>query len=390
MESFGNERSVQQGEDWNLDLLLSASDREYIPFIVSSERKNPYFAITVASTKFEKNLRYVKTWWNSVDNQLKIPRFYQTTPQYYGEINDIDGSKIRDLGEIRSFTSSVSTGGNVTVSDYVYKTGSANISVVDSAGTTKTYNDSITNSYVYKYTSQDDVTDEYGNKPIYYRWFDYFNESASYEGAASEKYGGLERLKTAFIPQIPSTDMDNITYNDKPDTRLLYYYTLASDEIDPTLGHKPYYYFYFDYQLEMIDGVETYRLIGREFNYECNLIQNFLSKDTREWRSQNYLYQITLVSGYLMHTVLNEIYSDKLNAGFNLDDYPKNQDGTWESTIDTKQDLISARFKYIKTRWPNEFQSDIDEDSPLGYIEIPEPILRPTKLEVFNNLRTLI
>ena len=45
---------VQQGENWNLDKVLSASNREYIPYIVSSERPNPYFVVTVASTKYEK------------------------------------------------------------------------------------------------------------------------------------------------------------------------------------------------------------------------------------------------------------------------------------------------------------------------------------------------
>ena len=58
---YGHEREVQQGEDWNLDILLSQSSKEYIPFLISSERRNPYFAITVASTKYEKNYRYVKT-----------------------------------------------------------------------------------------------------------------------------------------------------------------------------------------------------------------------------------------------------------------------------------------------------------------------------------------
>ena len=86
METFGNEISVQQGEDWNLDILLSASQIEYIPYIISNERKNPFFVITVASTKYEKNLRYVCSWWNSVtDGTVPTPLFYQTTPHNIGE-----------------------------------------------------------------------------------------------------------------------------------------------------------------------------------------------------------------------------------------------------------------------------------------------------------------
>jgi hypothetical protein len=281
MESFRNERSVQQGEDWNLDLLLSASDREYIPYLISSERNNPHFAITVASTKFEKNLRYVKTWWNSVDTQLQIPRFYSTVPVDCGELGYVDP----DADEL------------------VMK-----------------------------------------DLPI-----------APADGTFAE-----------------------FTNNDSKETRYLYQYTRADEPIDMSVGHKPYHYFYFEYGDE----------ITRVDEYECRLIQNFLSKDTKDWRSQNYLYQITLVSGELMFNVLNDIYEEKLNAGYNLSDYPQNKN--WQSTIDTEPELIIARFKYLKSRWPSEFQPDIDETSPLGYIEIPEPILRPTKLEVFNNLRTLI
>ena len=80
---FGNEREIQQGEEWNLDIRVSQSNVEYIPFIISSERQNPMWAITVASTKYEKNERYVATWWLDLTD---LPRFYQTVPQDLGEI----------------------------------------------------------------------------------------------------------------------------------------------------------------------------------------------------------------------------------------------------------------------------------------------------------------
>ena len=89
MEMYGNEIKVQQGEDFNLDILLSASQTEYIPFIISSQRNNPFFVITVASTKYEKNLRYVKSWWNDISSDSTIPRFFQTVPQDYGELDNI-------------------------------------------------------------------------------------------------------------------------------------------------------------------------------------------------------------------------------------------------------------------------------------------------------------
>lgn len=246
MESFGHERRVRQGEDWNLDITLSASNREYIPFIVSSQRNNPFFVVTIASTKYEKNFRYVRSWWNSVDN-LNIPTFYQTTPRYYGELSELP------------------------------------------------------------------------------------TDPSAIEGESAE-------------------------------TRYLYQYTLASDAIDITVGHKPYYYFYFDYSGETPVRID---------NYSCRLRFNFPSSVTAEWTGQNYLYQITLVSGQLMQDRLNEIY-----------DFYK--------PVDWPKDNIEAQYKYVKIQYPKELQPDIDIDSPLGYIEIPEPILQPTKLEVFNNLRTLI
>ena len=55
MYTLGNEMFVQQGEDFPLDRLVSASETEYIPYIVSSERQNPMIAVTVASTKFRDN-----------------------------------------------------------------------------------------------------------------------------------------------------------------------------------------------------------------------------------------------------------------------------------------------------------------------------------------------
>lgn len=89
MYSYENELEVQQGEDFPLDRLISQSNEEYIPFIVSSERQNPMITITVASTKFEKNERYVATWWlDLLQGDEPLPRFYQTVVQPIGEYDD--------------------------------------------------------------------------------------------------------------------------------------------------------------------------------------------------------------------------------------------------------------------------------------------------------------
>ena len=266
METFGDEIHVQQGECWNYDKLLSASNREYIPFIISNQRRNPYFVITVASTKYEKNLRYVKSWWNSVEN-FNIPTFYQTVPLNIGEVSQFE------------------------------------IVIVNNTVTIKVYDEE------------------------------------------SELWTEYEE-----------------TYN----TRLLYQYTIPTDEIDTDLGHKPYHYRYFKYDTS---GVPIE--LSDEDEYQCKITFNFLSEETSKWGSQNYMYQVTLVSGQLMADRFEEIYL----AHDEPEDWP---------------DTIEAQYNYIKIQWPDELQPDIDVDSPLGFIEVPEPILSPTRLYVYNNLRTLI
>ena len=267
MEAFGNEIKVQQGEDFNIDLLLSANQVEYVPYIISSQRKNPFFVVTVASTKYEKNLRYVCSWWNSIlSGEDKIPTFYQTTPYNVG----------------------------------------------------------------------------------------------SYPTAAD-------------LPTIPPI-IGPGDIKETAETRLLYQYTLDDEAVDPDVGHRPYHYYYFEYNEE---GQPT----ARVDNYECHIRFNFQSEETAKWTGQNYMYQITLVSGDLMEEVLENIAL----AHDNPNDFPTEEDYPEDPTA-----LIKAQYNYIKIQWPDELQPDIDATSPLGRIETPEVILAPTKLQVFNNLRQLI
>lgn len=130
MLTFGNERIIQQGEDWNLDIKLSQSYQEYIPFIISGERQNPMFILRVASTKYEKVNRYIVTWWLGTDH---IPKFYQTVPQYIGEI--VEGGVISRPFEDRPFEA------------------------------------------LYQYTKESDEVDiKLGHKPYHYVYFDEHND----------------------------------------------------------------------------------------------------------------------------------------------------------------------------------------------------------------------
>lgn len=94
MQSYENERVIQQGEDWNIDVKLSQSVQDYIPYIVSKDREHPHFVLTVASTKFEKNHRYVESWWQEIPDSQ--PRFKQTVPFFVGDFT-ADPTSFRDL-----------------------------------------------------------------------------------------------------------------------------------------------------------------------------------------------------------------------------------------------------------------------------------------------------
>jgi len=278
MLSFGNERVIQQGEDWTLDILLSQSSLEYIPFIVSSVRSAPMFVITVASAKYEKTQRYVVTYWL---DPTELPKFYQTVPVYLGEIP--------------------------------------------------------------------------WNTPI----------------SKPSEYGEMEAL---------------------------FQYTKAEDVIDPNLGHKPYYYVYF---------------IGNEptYGYECRLVAQFTSEETSKWESQDYLYQITLVDTISMADYINLAHDTYPTLKWM--DWVEVTDPAWEKPTqelhESNEDYelrlqiswtafrnewilnnIEVLFTFIKARIPNWFQTDIEVDSPVGYVGASQVILTPTNLQVNSNLRKII
>jgi len=270
---LGNERIIHQGETWNLDILVSQSSIEYIPFIVSSERVNPMWAITVASTKFEKNERFVKTWWLDT---LELPKFYQTVPS--------------DLGELLQYQP---------------------------------------------------VSKPTADSPMY----------------------------------------------------ALYRYTRQNETLDLTLGHKPYHYVYFDDLGEAHD------------DYECHIVMQFLSSETRLWESQNYQYQITLVDTLSIGEVIQDAH--ETHPELEWIDWVEVTDPAWdkpvqevgESNLEASwvefrdawiQDNIDVLFPFIKTRLPAWFQDDIDIESPVGIVDNPQVILPPTKLQVVTNLRKVL
>lgn len=288
METFGNDIEIQQGEDFNMDVVLSASNVEYIPFLISSKRANPYFVVTVASTKYEKNMRYVQSWWNNPLDTQKLETFIQTTPFYLS------------------------------------------------------------------------------------------------------KYNGWNADPT-------EADIRKANPDESAENRYFYQYERSSDSYDEKLGHRPYRYCFIDYS----SGTNVVKYVvpdpdtgeDKLNNYTCKVVQNFSSDITRRWGAQNYMYQITLLEGKTNKEVILQIY-DKF--GETHPDFPiaRKEDGSLygpnEKWGSQECKWIAAAYKYIKKQWPNLLQPDIDVDSPLYYIEIPETIVPPSKLTVNNNLRQMI
>lgn len=277
METFNNEKLIQQGEDWNLDIKLSQSNTEYIPYIISKQRENPMFVMTVASTKFDKTDRYVESWWQDLTDE---PRFNYTRP--FGIVNEFDEDPI-------SFADLL-----------------------------------------------DKITDETIRAEI-------------------------------------STDepMDRLyQYKVRSDNNFRYCYTTDGEDI--VVG----------YELRL------------RFNIPAFLAGKPLSAGSGNWTPQEFMYQITLVSGQLMTDTLIEAIRAYPNLPWNEDmpkiiDYPNNYNEKLLDWLNEGNNKVDT-FNFVKNRVPDFFQYDIEADSPLGRIWSPVPIITPTKITVNSNLRVLI
>jgi hypothetical protein len=71
----GNEMTIIKGETFTIDRTIV--NRDGSPFIVSSEYNNPYLLLTVSSTRYSQEDRYVANWWLDLTD---LPRFKSTVP----------------------------------------------------------------------------------------------------------------------------------------------------------------------------------------------------------------------------------------------------------------------------------------------------------------------
>lgn len=75
MQVRNNELIVTRGETFTLSKLIE--NRDGSPYIISSRLNNPYWRITIASSHYEQNDRYVLNKWLELKN---LPRFEITQP----------------------------------------------------------------------------------------------------------------------------------------------------------------------------------------------------------------------------------------------------------------------------------------------------------------------
>lgn len=496
MDSFGNRIEIQQGEDWNLDILVSASNREYIPFIVSSERQNPYFVLTVASTKYEKNMRYVASWWNEPEGKIvgdSLPTFYQTTPvdigvlstaptssfqpddipeeyqtdesaekrylyQYMLESEDVD-EKVGHrpyhylyfeypevtgrlspnfAGKLASYLSSIIKirfgVEDKQLHDHIVNSNASNFSAVVDVGIApednlKAYLEEDGTLYVLTDNFDDPIIfpencsslfKRFGAVGAFYNCTEIYITRTYTRNVVrmNNMFSNLSRLKSVDLSgmsiescftmedmfsnctKLTSVYMSDYLINqihnkqtlDNLTTRRFFYNCPRYPNPDGYLTGRNGYWTE-AYNTNSYSNNVSYTIISdctlatnavvmaianvpicHVDDYACYIRFNLDSDITEEWNGQNYKYAITLVDGPTLVDTLQTIAMAN-NGGVLPDDYPTS---------------LKAQYKYVKIKYPNQLSTDIDVTSPIGKIEHPEPILTPTDLIVYNNLRKLI
>lgn len=103
MQIFNNEITVHRNETFTIDNYIVA--RDGAPYIVSKQWDNPYLLITVASSRYEQEGRYIRNWWLDLDKGFTVsgelytlPRFNSTNPYKISNFNQLpDGFAADDV-----------------------------------------------------------------------------------------------------------------------------------------------------------------------------------------------------------------------------------------------------------------------------------------------------
>lgn len=75
MQVRNNEITVTRGETWTMSKKIQNKDGS--PYIISSRLKNPYWLVSIASSKYEQKDRYILNKWLELKD---FPRFEHTQP----------------------------------------------------------------------------------------------------------------------------------------------------------------------------------------------------------------------------------------------------------------------------------------------------------------------
>lgn len=76
MRVYADRIQVERGEEWTYDVYFQ--NRDGSPYIVSNRLNNPYILVTIASSKYTQNGRYIANFWSKVTGTY--PTFYSTQP----------------------------------------------------------------------------------------------------------------------------------------------------------------------------------------------------------------------------------------------------------------------------------------------------------------------
>lgn len=251
MKSLNNELTVYRGETFSID--KSVQNKDGSPYIISKQLNNPYFLLSVSSTRYEQENRYVKNYWLDLSD---FPRFSST--------------RAFDLKSLMS---------------------TAN-----------------------------------GSVPMYANGFDDITERKNNDTLGDYiAYGYINN-------NLVSLDYDDCVFyvEDEEERRTYKYWDISSNMWN---------------------------------DYKCKIVKSFRQEDTRKWTEQSYVYSITLVSGQLMSSYLNQLCTDN-NIDFNN---------------------ITDREKYEKLVEAGQtFPTDFNIDRILVRYDTVMPILIPTKISVLS------
>ena len=125
MKTLNNILVVHRNETFTLDKIVQ--NRDGSPYIVSAALDNPYWLLTVSSTRYDQKNRYIQNWWLDLSN---YPRFVFTNPvdlKSFKVSSASDAasafSSFSDVTSLNSFVGTYLNGQQITeieANDFVY------------------------------------------------------------------------------------------------------------------------------------------------------------------------------------------------------------------------------------------------------------------------------